>query len=97
MYIMTSKPIMKSSDMMKLPGMDEKRKVMQICVSKDLLHWSEPEIVYRDGAVWGNHYNAIISDDKDMPPNILASNCFSILNNHNGTDVFRYKTRLLRK
>lgn len=97
MYIMTSKPIMKSSDMMKLPGMDEKRKVMQICVSKDLLHWSEPEIVYRNGAVWGNHYNAIISDDKDMPPNILASNCFSVLNNHNGTDVFRYKTRLLRK
>ena len=62
-----------------------------------MIHWSKPEIVYQDEAVWGNHYNAIVSEEKNMQPNILAPNNFSILNNHNGTDVFRYKTKLLRK
>ncbi len=97
MYIMTSKPILKSKDMMGEPGMDEKRKVMQIAVSEDLIHWSKPEIVYQNGAVWGNHYNAIISEAPDLQPNILASDSFSILNNHNGTDVLRYHARLIRK
>lgn len=97
MYIMTSKPILKSKDMMDAPGMDKKRKVMQIAFSKDMIHWSEPEIVYHNGKVWGNHYNAIISEDPEMQPNILATNTFSILNNHNGTDVLRYKVRLIRK
>jgi len=97
MYIMTSKPIIKSKDMTDVPGMDEKRKVMQISVSKDMLNWSTPEIVYIDGKVWGNHYNAIISDDKDAQPNILLSDTFSILNNHNGTDVLRYKAQLIKK
>lgn len=97
MYIMTSKPILKSKQMMDVPGMDQKCKVMQIALSKDLLHWSNPQIVYQNGAVWGNHYNAIVSDDKETQPNILASNTFSILNNHNGTDVLRYPVELVRK
>lgn len=97
MYIMTSKPILKSKDMMDEPGMDQKRKVMQIAVSKDLIHWSEPEIVYHNSKVWGNHYNAIVPDDKVDQPNILSSNTFSILNNHNGTDVIRYRAELIKK
>ena len=97
MYIMTSKPILKSKDMMDMPGMDSQCKVMQISTSQDLLHWTEPEIVYRSGKVWGNHYNAIISDDPQTQPNLLSSNRFSILNNHNGTDVLRYQAQLIRK
>jgi len=81
----------------KIPGLDAGRKVVQIATSKDLIHWSKPEIVYKDGMPWGNHYNAIVPDDTVSQPNILTSNRFSLLNNHNGTDVMRYPVELRRK
>lgn len=95
LYIMTSKPMMRSKRG-EIPGLDRKRKVMQIATSTDLIHWSEPETVYKDGMPWGNHYNAIVPDDAVSQPNILTSNLFSILNNHNGTDVIRYPVKLVR-
>lgn len=93
---MTSKPILAAMKG-KIPGLDRKRKVMQISTSTDLIHWSEPEIVYKDGEPWGNHYNAMVPDDGENQPNILSTNRFSILNNHNGTDVIRYTVELKRK
>lgn len=96
LYIMTSKPILAAMKG-KIPGLDKKRKVMQISTSTDLIHWSEPELVYKDGEVWGNHYNAMVPDDTVYQPNILSTNRFSILNNHNGTDVIRYPAELKRK
>ena len=96
MFIMTSKPIV-SAMKGKVECLDEKARVMQISVSEDMIHWSTPEIVYQNGKPWGNHYNAIVPDDKINQPNILASNEFSILNNHNGTDVARYRVKLNRR
>ena len=96
MFLMTSKPIL-STMKEKIPGLDPKARVMQISTSKDMIHWSTPEIVYLDGRPWGNHYNAFLPDDKEHQPNVLASNDFSILNNHNGTDVLRYPVKLRRR
>jgi len=96
MFIMTSKPII-STMKHRIDGLDEMARVMQISVSEDMLHWSKPEIVYKDGFPWGNHYNAIVPDDKINQPNVLTTNEFSILNNHNGTDVARYPVKLIRK
>lgn len=96
MFLMTSKPIL-STMKGKIAGLDRKARVMQISTSKDMIHWSVPEIVYQDGMPWGNHYNAIVPDDTVNQPNILASNHFSILNNHNGTDVIRYPAELKRR
>ena len=81
----------------KIPGVDRKGLVMQISTSKDMVHWTSPELVYQNGLPWGNHYNAIVPDDKVSQPNILTTNEFSILNNHNGTDVIRYPARLKRR
>ena len=92
-FIMTSKPIV-AAIKGRIDGLDKKGCVMQISASEDMIHWSTPEIVYQNGKPWGNHYNAIVPDDKINQPNILASNEFSILNNHNGTDVARYKVEL---
>ena len=94
-FIMTSKPIL-STMKNRIEGVDAKARVMQIATSPDMIHWSTPEIVYRDGKPWGNHYNAIVPDDTVSQPNILTSNRFSILNNHNGTDVMRYSAELRR-
>lgn len=95
-YIMTSKPIL-STMQKKIPGLDEKAKVMQISISDDLIHWSKPELVYNEGKLWGNHYNAIVPNDKVHQPNILTENQFSILNCHNGTDVMRYQVEIVKK
>jgi hypothetical protein len=93
MYIMTSKPIL-STMKGEIEGLDRKGRVMQISTSQDMIHWSTPEIVYQNGAPWGNHYNAIVPNDTVNQPNILATNQFFILNNHNGTDVIQYPAEL---
>jgi hypothetical protein len=95
-FIMTSKPIVAAFHGL-IDGIDKQGPVMQIATSGDLLHWSKPEIVYQSNAPWGNHYNAIVPDDAASQPNILTKNQFSILNNHNGTDVMRYTAELKRR
>lgn len=96
-YIMTSKPIMSYKKGL-IPGeIAAGGKVVQIATSDDMIHWSKPEVVYKDGNPWGNHYNAFVPDDKVSPPNVLTSNKFSYLNNHNGTDVMRYPIELIKK
>ncbi len=96
LFLMTSKPIL-STMKGEIAGLDRKGRVMQISISLDMIHWSTPEIVYKDGIPWGNHYNAIVPNDMVNQPNVLASNCFSILNNHNGTDVIRYPVELKKR
>lgn len=96
LYIMTSKPIVKAMHE-EIPDVAAGGKVVQISTSKDLIHWTEPEIVYKDGKPWGNHYNAIVPNDDKSQPNVLTTDDFSILNCHNGTDVMRYRTKLIKK
>ena len=95
-FFMTSKPILATLKGT-IEGIDKKGCVMQISESTDLLHWSAPQLVRKDGAPWGNHYNAFVPDGAESQPNILPSNTFSVLNNHNGTDVVRYPIKLLRR
>ncbi len=71
--------------------------VMQILFSKDLIHWSEPFCVTRDGGEWGGHYVAMLPDDSKNPPNVVSGKNFSILVNHNGTDVLRYPAQWGKK
>lgn len=96
MFIMTSKPIV-AAFRNEISGIDKKGRVMQISTSTDLLNWSKPELVFQNDAPWGNHYNAIVPNDNVSQPNILTENTFSILNNHNGTDVMRFPVELKRR
>ncbi len=95
LYVMSSKPILAASQG-KIEGLDGQYKVAQFCVSEDMISRSEPKIFYKDGRPFGNHYNAIISDDKECQPNILKSNDFSVLCNHNGSLVSRYKSKFVK-
>ena len=95
-FLMTSKPIL-SCKQGRIPGVGETGSAVQISTSEDLLHWSKPELVYRDGKVWGNHYNAIVSEEKTGQPFVLAKNTFSFLTNHNATDVLRFPAKLTKK
>ncbi len=95
LYLMSSKPIMSVKNK-EIPNVSDDGRVMQISVSSDLIHWSVPDLVYQNGLPWGNHYNAIVTDDKCNQPCIVPGKSFSILTNHNGTDVLRYPAKLTK-
>ncbi len=63
--------------------------------SDDLIHWSEPFFVEYEGKRFGNHYNAIVSHDTISQPHVIPADDFSVLTNHNATNVTRYKGRFL--
>ena len=67
---------------------------MSVRASKDMLHWSEPAFVEYEGKPFGNHYLAFVSDALEGQPNKVKDSGFSILSNHNGTDVVRYTAEI---
>jgi hypothetical protein len=71
--------------------------VMLIRESDDMINWSDPIIASKDGKDFGNHYVAMISDDIVEQPNIINGDTFSILTNHNGTDVNRFISKFVKK
>ena len=68
--------------------------IMEVRTGKDLLEWSEPVTVDYNGKIFGNHYMAMVSDDLDEQPNVIKSDTFSLLTNHNGTNVMRYAVKI---
>ena len=71
--------------------------VMRVCTSMDMIHWSESIPVIKDGKEWGNHYVAIVNCDNSSQTYNLKTNEFSILTNHNGTNVMNYPVKLIKK
>ena len=71
--------------------------IMQIRTGNTLTEWSKPVTVNKDGKEWGNHYLALVPDGTKGQMNILTSDEFSLLSNHNGTDVVRYKVKIMEK
>jgi hypothetical protein len=72
-------------------------KKMAVRTSDDMLHWSDPAYVMHNGKEFGNHYVAIYPNDAIHQPNVLDGDEFSILSNHNGTDVMRYAAKIVSK
>ncbi len=92
LFLMTSCPMRPGKD---ISGTIEN--VMEIRTSEDMLVWSAPVRLTRNGKEFGNHYVALCSDDKISPPNVVPDDGFSVLTNHNGTDVLRYKSKFIKK
>ena len=63
--------------------------IVQIRTSKDLINWSEPIDLIKDGKKLGNHYNSIVSCTTSMPSEIDDE--FYFLTCNNGTDVQKLK------
>ena len=62
-------------------------------VSDDMIHWSEPMSVERNGRPFGNHYMAMASEAVGTYPNVIEGDEFVIFTDHNGTDVDRQEAR----
>ncbi len=60
---------------------------MEIRTSKDLIHWSAPISIEKDGKKFGNHYQAVCSFHGMGDTYCVKENRFTVLNCHNGTDV----------
>ena len=70
--------------------------IMRVRTGNSLLEWSEPITVYKDGNEFGNHYVAFANSDDKTQPYILTSNEFSIMTNHNCTDVMNYPVKIMK-
>ena len=71
--------------------------VMEVRTSTDCIHWSKPTRFLYEGKEFGNHYVALVAEDKINQPCEMDGDEFSILSNHNGTDVIRYKAKFVKK
>jgi len=63
--------------------------IMEIRESVDMIHWSEPVHVLRDGAEFGGHYVGMYGVDDGEQPFVIPDDTVAILRNGNGTDVTR--------
>ena len=71
--------------------------IMEVRISKDLVNWGEPIRVQRNGKEFGNHYVSIFAEDDKNQPYVFDGDEFSLLTNHNGTDVARFKTKIIER
>ena len=63
--------------------------IMEIRESHDMIHWSEPVHVLRDGSEFGGHYVGMYWVDDGEQPFVISDDTVAILRNGNGTDVIR--------
>jgi len=71
--------------------------VAYLSESDDLISWSAPKPIMHEGKPFGNHYVAIVSEDKEGKPCVASGEAVSVLCNHNATDVDRFRAKLKLK
>jgi hypothetical protein len=71
--------------------------VMKLRCSDDMLNWSEEMTATRNGEPFGNHYVAILPNDKEGQMTVVKEDEFWILTNHNGTTVKKYPAKFTTK
>ena len=70
--------------------------VIELRISDDLIHWSDPVRLEKDGKPFGNHYGAVIPKGKTGSPFQCGDEFYFYLN-HNGTDVIAWDGKLEKK
>jgi hypothetical protein len=68
--------------------------IMEVRESEDMLHWSAPVQLTREGELFGEHYVGIYDSGTQNQTNVIEGDTAVILTNGNGTDVTRYEVEL---
>ena len=89
-YVMSSCPMRPSSRVAEVI-----EDVLELRESDDMLHWSAPKRVDKGGKPFGNHYAALVPEGRTGSPFLIPEDEFSILLNHNGTDVRRWSAKFV--
>ncbi len=63
---------------------------LEFRTSYDLLSWSEPVCVEKDGKRFGSHYHGLISFHGTGVPQNIEGDKFTLMLGHNGTDVVAF-------
>ena len=71
--------------------------IMEVRESEDMLHWSEPVQLTRDGELFGGHYVGLYEGGTAGQTNLIKGDDMVILTNGNGTDVTKYEVRIAQK
>ena len=91
-YLMTSCPMRPSGDVAEVI-----EDVLELRESDDMLHWSEPLRVVKDGNEFGAHYVALFPNGSTGSPFLIPDDDFSVLTNYNGTSVLRWPAKFVCK
>ncbi len=68
--------------------------IMEVRESEDLLHWSDPVQLTREGEPFGGHYVGLYDGGTKNQTNVIEGDTAVILTNGNGTDVTRYEVEI---
>ena len=68
--------------------------IMEIRESEDLIHWSDPVQLTRNGELFGGHYCGLYAADNTRHNNVISADTLMVLTNGNGTDVTRYEAKI---
>ena len=72
--------------------------VMEVRESDDMIHWSEPVQLTREGQLFGGHYVGLYSPDTVGSPSVLSGDGIAILlAAGNGTDLTRFDATIEKK
>lgn len=89
-YLKKHRKFLMSSSLARLkPNGGMVNPIMEVRESDDMLHWSDPIRITRDGEDFGGHYVGFYSDSDKEQPFIIDRDTLAILRNGNGTDVTR--------
>ena len=71
--------------------------IMEIRESDDMVHWSEPVQLTREGELFGGHYVGLYSPDTEGQTFTISGDDMVVLTNGNGTDITGYDVRIESK
>lgn len=80
-YLMASSPVIPDNPQTVVAD------YLELRTSSDLLSWSEPVPVMKDGKKFGSHYHTLLSYLGRGEPQKISGGQFTLLCGHNGTDV----------
>ena len=71
--------------------------IVSVRFSKDMLSYSEPLKLYRDGVRFGDPYSQFTSIDDTSPVSVIEGDEFAVLTNPNGGDMLYTAAKIVKK
>lgn len=71
--------------------------IMEVRESEDMLHWSAPVKLVREGELFGGHYVGLYEPGTEGQTFTVSGDDMVVLTNGNGTDITRYDVRIESK
>ena len=71
--------------------------IVSVRMSKDMLSFSEPLALYRNGQRFGDHYSQFVGIDEKLPVGVIDGDEFAVLTNTNASDMLYTSAKIVKK